>query len=65
MDTVTQEQIGRPIIAADAVLAKLVKEKKGIFVGFWINPADITPEMLAADYGDVMRLFITQPEMGA
>jgi hypothetical protein len=62
---ITPEQIGEGIMIADVTLAKIVKEKKGIFVGFYVNPGDITPEMLAKDYGDVMRIFVSVPDMGA
>lgn len=62
---VTKEQIGTPILAADATLAVLKKDKKGILLAFYVSSEDMTDEMLRADLGDVLRLFVTKPELGA
>jgi hypothetical protein len=65
MDNITQEQVGTPILAADATFAVMKKDKHGIFLGFYVNAVDVTDEMLRADLGDVMRLWVTVPEVGA
>lgn len=65
MDTITSEQIGKPILAADAILAVMKKDKRGIFIGVYINPEDMNDATLRVNIGDVMRIFLTVPELGA
>lgn len=65
MEAITKEQIGTPILAADALLAVLKKDKKGIFLGIYVTPEDVTDAVLRLNLGDVMRVFITVPDIGA
>lgn len=62
---INKDQIGKPILAADAIFAAMKKDKKGIFMGFYVNPEDITQQALSLNLGDVVRVFITIPELGA
>lgn len=62
---ISREQIGTPIFAGDAIKASYRQTDKGISITFLINPEDVSAELSLLALGEVIRLFVTRPEMGA
>lgn len=62
---VTKEQIGEPICACDAIKAIFKQDKKGIWITFILNPEDVSSALMETPIGEVVRLFVTKPDMGA
>ena len=65
MDAITKEQIGKPIFAGDAIKQSYRQSNKGIIVSFIINEEDMSDLLAGLKLGEVVRLFVTIPEMGA
>lgn len=62
---ISRDQIGTPLFAGDAIKASYRQTDKGISITFMINPEDVTKELALLGIGEVIRLFVTKPEMGA
>ena len=62
---ISREQIGEPIFAGDVIKQSYRQTDKGISVTFLVNPEDMTEQLAMLGLGEVIRLFVTKPEMGA
>lgn len=59
------DDIGKPVCQIDAQKQGYRQSKSGIVISFLIHPDDPHEGLMQLALGDVVRLFITKPEIGA
>jgi len=55
----------KPIAVVDAVKISYAQKKDGMFITFSMNPTDPHRELAELPLGSIVRLYVTEPDMGA
>jgi hypothetical protein len=55
----------KAIAVVDAQKHSYRQSKQGIVISFLLHPQDNLTELMKLELGDVVRLYVTKPEIGA